>query len=89
MAGAEAEIGPGSSVTITILSAESLLHRPTLTVTQPGLSPYVLSTTWVSTRTYRVTFTPRSGASGTVVLKAYGVDIYGHAQRAYLSVPLP
>jgi flagellar hook assembly protein FlgD len=79
----------GRSVSVTILSAESLSRRPTLTVTQPGLAPYVLSTTWISTRTYRVTFTPRAGATGAVTLKAYGVDIYGHAQRAYLSVPLP
>lgn len=79
----------GRSVTVTILSAESLSQKPTLTVTQPGLAAYVLTTTWISTRTYRVTFTPRAGATGVVAFKASGVDLYGHTQRSYLSLPLP
>jgi flagellar hook assembly protein FlgD len=82
-------LAAGRSVTVTIVSAEPLLSRPTLMVTQPGLASYILATTLVATGTYRVTFTPRTSAAGTVVLRAYGVDTYGHAQKAYLSMPKP
>ena len=79
----------GRSVTVTIVSAEPLTRRPALTVTQPGLVPYVLATTAVSSSTYRVTFTPRPGPAGTVVLRAYSIDTYGHGQASYLRLPLP
>jgi flagellar hook assembly protein FlgD len=78
----------GMKVTVTIRSAEPLLRNPSLTVTQPGVAPYVLSTTRVTSTTYRATFTVRSGSTGSARLKAYGIDVNGQSQASYLTVPV-
>ena len=78
----------GKRVTVTIRSAEPLLRKPSLTITQPGAAPYVLSTTRVTSTTYRATFTVRSGSTGSARLKAYGIDANGRSQASYLTVPV-
>jgi flagellar hook assembly protein FlgD len=79
----------GKKVTVTIVTTEPLETKPKLTVYQPGLASYTLSTTKVSSSTYAVTFTVKSGgASGLVKLKASARDSGDRAQRSYISLPL-
>jgi flagellar hook assembly protein FlgD len=80
-------VARGGSVTFTLVSAEPLSKNPTFRITQPGLAPYIVSTTKTATNTYRVTVTLRTGGTvGTAELKAYGIDINGNAQGTYGSL---
>jgi flagellar hook assembly protein FlgD len=88
MTPSKATLTRGKKVTVTILTAEPLLRNPSLTITQPGATPYVLSTTRVTSTTYRATFTVRSGATGSARMKAYGIDVNGRSQASYLTVPV-
>ena len=88
MTPSKATLTRGKKVTVTILTAEPLLRNPSLTITQPGAAPYVLSTTRVTSTAYRATFTVRSGSTGSARLKAYGIDVNGQSQASYLTVPV-
>jgi flagellar hook assembly protein FlgD len=77
----------GQSITVTLVSAEPLVTPPTLTVTQPGLAPYVVATRLVATDTYRATFTiRRAGQAGPMLLVVTGTDTAGGTQSATASV---
>ena len=71
-----------------MLTAEPLSTLPRLTVRQPGLTAYGYTMTRVSTSVYRITFTVRSGATGTMSLTVSGRDAAGHSQSTVLRLPL-
>ena len=79
----------GSRLTVTGISAEPISGSAKLYVTQPGLSTYVLTMTRVDSRTFRATFTLKSGGSaGTLRLKVWAKDYDGRSQATSRSVTL-
>ena len=79
----------GQRITVTITSAEPLLRRPIVRVTQPGFSTWTLSTTRVSTRVYRATVTLRSGGpAGTLAIRVGGYDAQSRHQYSRITLPL-
>ena len=80
--------GRGQKITVTVVTAEPMLKNPQIAVIQPGIRAWAVSTTKVSSTTYRVTITFKSSAAGTVRLKAYGKDRNGQSQASNLSLPL-
>ncbi|HET7678365.1 MAG TPA: FlgD immunoglobulin-like domain containing protein [Candidatus Limnocylindrales bacterium] len=79
----------GQRITVTLISAEPLSRNPTLRVTQPGLTAYVLRTTKLSTYKYRVTFTLKTGGTtGKLLLRAYGIDTGYRSQATTIGLPL-
>jgi flagellar hook assembly protein FlgD len=80
--------GRGQKVTVTIVTPEPMLQNPRIALYQPGISRWSVSTTKVSSTTYRVTFRFKSSASGTVRIKAYGRDANGQSQSSNLYLPL-
>jgi flagellar hook assembly protein FlgD len=74
----------GERITFDLISAEPLSSNATLRIDQPGLASYTVATTKISSTTYRVTVTLKSGGStGTAVIKAWGVDVNGAGQGTY------
>jgi flagellar hook assembly protein FlgD len=74
----------GEKVTFNLVTAEPLSRNATLRIAQPGLDPYIVTTSKISSSTYRVTVTLKSGGStGTAVIKAWGVDVNGAGQGTY------
>ena len=80
--------GRGQKVTVTIVTPEPMLRNPRIALYQPGISRWSVSTTKLSSTTYRVTFRFKSSKSGTVRIKAYGRDKYGQSQSSSLYLPL-
>ncbi len=79
----------GSKLTITATSAEPLKGNPSLYVTQPGLSTYVLAMSRVDSRTFRLTFTLKSsGSAGTLKVKVWAKDYDGRTQATTRSLTL-
>ncbi len=79
----------GKSITMTVVSAETLSSTPRLYVTQPGKAQWAVTMTKVSGLTYRATVTMKSGgAAGTVTFKVSALDSGGRAQRSSKSLPL-
>ena len=79
----------GSKLTITSISAEPISGSARLYVTQPGLSTYILTMTRVDSRTFRVTFTVKSGGSaGTLKVKVWAKDYDGRSQATTRSLGL-
>ncbi len=79
----------GQSVTFRVVSAEPLARAPSLTLRQPGVSAYTVSTRNVQGRIYEVTVTLRSGGtSGTLALVTSGIDSNGRRQSTAMAVPL-
>jgi len=78
----------GSRLTVTVISAEPLSTVPRLVVRQPGIAAYGLTMTRVSPATYRVTFTVRSSATGTMSLTVSARDSSGRSQSSILRVLL-
>ena len=70
----------GSRLTVTGTSAEPISGSARLYVTQPGRSTYILTMTRVDSRTFRVTFTLKSGSAGTLRLKVWAKDYDGRTQ---------
>jgi flagellar hook assembly protein FlgD len=78
----------GQKITVTITSAENLAANPKLTVYQPGITAWTVSTYKVSTRVYRVTITLKSSSKGTLTLRARGTDLGAQVQRTLRMLPL-
>jgi flagellar hook assembly protein FlgD len=74
----------GSRLTVTVISAEPLSTVPRLVVRQPGIAAYGLTMTRVYPATYRVTFTVRSSATGTMSLTVSARDSAGQSQSSIL-----
>ena len=78
----------GSRLTVTVVSAEPLSTVPRLVVRQPGIAAYGLTMTRVRPATYRVTFTVRSSATGTMSLAVSARDSSSQSQSSILRVLL-
>jgi hypothetical protein len=79
----------GRGITFTIRSTEPLDERPRLRITQPGLDPYVVTTSRTGESRYEVQVRLRSGGGpGEALVRAYGVDIDGQPQWTLASFPL-
>jgi flagellar hook assembly protein FlgD len=78
----------GSRLTVTVVSAEPLSTVPRLVVRQPGIAAYGLTMTRVYPATYRVTFTVRSSATGTMSLTVSARDSSSRSQSSILRVLL-
>jgi hypothetical protein len=78
----------GSKLTITATSAEPISGSARLYVTQPGRSTYILTMTRVDSRTFRITFTLKSGSTGTLRLKVWAKDYDGRTQATLKYLPL-
>jgi flagellar hook assembly protein FlgD len=74
----------GSRLTVTVTSAEPLSTVPRLTVRQPGITAYSYTMTRLSATRYRVTFTVRSSAIGTMSLTVSARDASGQRQSSTL-----
>ncbi len=73
----------GQSITVTVTSAETLSGRPTLSVSQPGVSRWGVRMTKTGTYTYKVTIRMKSsGRSGPVSFRVKGVDTKGGSNSA-------
>jgi hypothetical protein len=78
----------GTRLTVTVTSAEPLSTVPRLTIRQPGIAAYAYTMTRVSSSTYRVSFTVRSSAVGTMSLTASARDAAGRSQASRVTLPL-
>jgi flagellar hook assembly protein FlgD len=79
----------GGKLTVVVTSAEPLSGGIRLYVTQPGKTTWGITMTKLDSRTWRATFTVKTGGSaGTLKLKAWGHDYDGRAQSTYRSLPL-
>jgi flagellar hook assembly protein FlgD len=79
----------GGKVTVVVTSAEPLSGGIRLYVSQPGKTTWGITMTKLDSRTWRATFTVKTGGSaGTLKLKAWGHDADGRAQSTYRSLPL-
>ena len=79
----------GKSITMTVVSAETLSSTPRLYITQPGKPQWAVTMTKVSGLTYRATITMKTGgAAGTVTFKVAALDSGNRAQRSSKSLPL-
>jgi flagellar hook assembly protein FlgD len=74
----------GHSLTVIVTSAEPLSGGIRLYVTQPGKTTWGITMTKVDSRTWRTTFTVKTGGSaGTLRLKAWARDLDGRSQATY------
>ncbi len=80
--------GRGQTITITLTSAVSLAANPRVSVYQPGLRVWSVSTVRLSSTTYRATIRLKSGHTGTLTLKASGRDTAGAIQQTSRSYRL-
>ena len=79
----------GGKVTVVVTSAEPLSGGIRLYVSQPGKTTWGITMTKLDSRTWRATFTVKTGGSaGTLKLKAWGHDYDGRAQSTYRYLPL-
>jgi flagellar hook assembly protein FlgD len=78
----------GTRLTVTVTSAEPLSTVPRLTVRQPGIAAYGYTMTRLSPSIYRVSFTVRSSAIGTMSLTASARDAAGRSQSSILRLPV-
>jgi flagellar hook assembly protein FlgD len=78
----------GQRITITAVTAETLSKNPRITIYQPGIGSWSVSTTKSTTTTYKATVTLRSSKTGTMRIRASGYDSNGHAQGASIYVTL-
>jgi hypothetical protein len=80
--------GRGQKITVTVYTAETLKANPRISVFQPGISGWTVSTSKVSSTKYRATITFRSSRTGTVRIKAFGTDSGGQSQHSSVYLPL-
>jgi flagellar hook assembly protein FlgD len=78
----------GQRITVTITSTEPLVRNPRLVVRQPGISVWRVTTARVSGSVYRVTIRLKASSTGTLKLRAIGVDKYGGRQGTTIRLPL-
>ena len=80
--------GRRQRITITATSAESLSGAPLVTIYQPGISRYSVTTRRVAAGVYRVTITLKSSSTGRLRVLVSGRDAAGHVQNSSLYLPL-
>ncbi|HLA16819.1 MAG TPA: FlgD immunoglobulin-like domain containing protein [Candidatus Limnocylindrales bacterium] len=78
----------GQKVTVTVISGEALSKNPYLAVYQPGVAGFGATMLKVSSTTYKVTITLKSGSAGTMKFKVVGYDTKGGRNETYLSLPI-
>jgi flagellar hook assembly protein FlgD len=78
----------GRSFALTVVSVERLSTTPRVTVSQPGRASWTVTMKRVATKTWRVVVTPRSGATGTLVLSVSARDRAGGRNRTTVRLPL-
>jgi len=78
----------GTRLTVTVTSAEPLSTVPRLTIRQPGITAYGYTMTRLSSTIYRVSFTVRSSAIGTMSLTASARDAAGQRQSSRFTLPV-
>lgn len=78
----------GQRITVTLTTAGPLAANPRVSVYQPGLSAWSVSTVRLSSTTYRATITLKAGHTGTVRFKASGRDAAGTLQQTSRSYRL-
>ncbi len=72
----------GQTITISVVSAETLAQTPTLYISQPGLAAWHLRMTRTGTYTYKATIKLKStGKAGQVAFKVWGIDTKGGTQQ--------
>jgi hypothetical protein len=80
--------GRRQRITVTATTAESLSGAPLVTIYQPGIGRYSVTTTRISAGIYRVSITLKSGSTGRMRVLVSGKDASGHFQNASLYLPL-
>lgn len=70
----------GARVQYTITTAEALSANPTITVTQPGLASWEVSSTKIDATHYTASVTYKTGHPGKVSLRVSGTDTHGAIQ---------
>jgi flagellar hook assembly protein FlgD len=78
----------GQRITITLTSAAPLAANPRVSIYQPGVTAWGVSTVRLSSTTYQATIRLRSGHTGTVTYKATGRDTAGVILRTSRSYRL-
>jgi flagellar hook assembly protein FlgD len=78
----------GQALTVTIVSAEPLSKAPRLTISQPGVSAWSVTFSYVTGRTYKATIRLKSGSTGTLQLRASGYDTKNDYESSLLKLPL-
>ena len=78
----------GQRITVTVVTAETLSKNPRITIYQPGIGSWSVSTTKSTSTAYKATVTLRSSSSGTMRIRASGYDANGRSQGASVSFPL-
>jgi len=78
----------GQLITFTLTTAVDLGANPRVSVYQPGLKAWSVSTVRLSSSTYRATLRLKSGHTGTVTFKASGRDLAGVLQQTSRSYRL-
>jgi hypothetical protein len=79
----------GTSLSVSVTSAEPLSSGIYVFVTQSGLATYGVNLTKVDSRTYKGTIKLRTGgSSGTVTLRVKGIDLDGRVQYTSRTLPL-
>lgn len=85
----DATPGRGQTVTVTVTTAEALVASPRVTISQPGIAAWSVSTVRLSSITYRATVKLKTGGStGTVAFKVAGTDAGGATQSTRRTFPL-
>ena len=80
--------GRGQRITVTAVTAEGLVTTPSVRVYQPGIPDWGATMTRVDSRTWRVTITLKSSATGSLRLKVMAKDSGGASQSSNLVLPL-
>jgi gliding motility-associated-like protein len=80
--------GRRQRITVTATSAESLSGAPRVTIYQPGISRYSVTTTRIAAGVYRVSITLKSSSTGRLRVLVSGTDAAGHYQNSSLYLPL-
>ena len=81
--------GRGEQVTVNVDNTEPLKAAPTLTITQPGLAPYSVRLTEVTSSHAEASLTfRRAGGSGRVTILVAGVDVGGQLETRTVSLPI-
>ena len=79
----------GRSITITAKSAEALGGSVTMSIFQPGKSAWTVKMTKLSSGSYRLKVTLKSGGSaGTLKISVQAKDAKGNLNKTYLKLPL-
>jgi hypothetical protein len=79
----------GRSITLSVVSAETLSTAPRVFVTQPGHTTWAVTLTRVSSLTYKATLRLKTGGrAGTAAFRVQAADSGGRWQKTTLTLPL-